>query len=179
MQQRGGEMFALHLQVGLLDIGDASTVQALQRQLWDFVDEWWRRKEMEVYDQRWDRYDVRMSERKVDLNIKRRFSANKQYMYINEQHWRLGQEKKRGEKETKSRIFSSSSFAVLGLATSEETCKTVQFIQRFLFQSNKQFCILWYFYNKKRVWRKLPTFAQLFPTITSTFFALLSIFCGN
>ena len=33
--QRAGKMVALHLQVGLLDIGDASTVQPLQRQLWD------------------------------------------------------------------------------------------------------------------------------------------------
>ena len=67
---------------------------------------------------------------------------SKQTIYIIEEHWRLRQEKKRGGKETKSRIFSSSSFAVLGLATSEETCKTVQFIQRLLsnLTNNSVFC---------------------------------------
>ena len=51
-----------------------------------------------------------MVERKADPNAKTREEANTE-------------KKMRGGKVTKSRIFSSSSFAVLAFATSEETCK--------------------------------------------------------
>ena len=59
-----------------------------------------------------------MFERKVDPNRKTRQAVNEiQKAKI------IGEDKMRDGKVTKSRIFSSSSFAVLGFATSEETCK--------------------------------------------------------
>ena len=56
-----------------------------------------------------------MFERKVDPNKKTREEAN-EIKNVKEETMRVG-------KVTKSRIFSSSSFAVLAFATSEETCK--------------------------------------------------------
>ena len=64
-----------------------------------------------------------MFERKVDPNRKTIQAVEEM-----QQAKIIGEEKMRDGKVTKSRIFSSSSFAVLGFATSEETCKPEQVI---------------------------------------------------